>query len=152
MTMEQFIEKWAGKDWETSIWNADEIGVYQYDKLTYFLIYNTGYVWIDQLDNTFTVETEDAVLSRFKLPIRNEYLGCALNVEFNGKYLLIGTHKFYPHPEAPENFAYRAQLSEVEYKTGLCNKFCTCLLTLVDILAWMDQDLRDCNLKIRVIL
>lgn len=149
MTFEQFIEDWAGKDWETRVWNADENGVYQYDKLTYFLIYNMGYVWIDQLDNTFAVETEDAVLSRFNLTnIHNEYLGCALNVEFNGKYLLIGTHKFYPHPEALENFAYRAQLSEVEYKTGLCNKFCACLLTLVDVLRYLSEN----DLKIRVIL
>lgn len=148
MTMEQYIELWAGKDWEMSIWNADEIGVYQYDKLTYFLIYNIGYVWIDQLDNTFAVETEDAVLSHFNPAIRNKYLGCALNVEFNGEYLLIGTHKFYPHPEALENFAYRAQLSEVEYKTGLCNKFCSCLLNLIDVLRYLGRD----DLKIRVIL
>lgn len=146
--MEQFIDEWAGKDWETRIWNADENGVYQYDKLTYFLIYDMGYVWIDQLDNTFTVETEDAVLSRFNLSIRDEYLGCALNVEFNGKYLLIGTHKFYPCPEAPKDFAYSVQRSEVKYKTGLCDKFCACLLTLVDILNYQG----NANLKIRVIL
>ena len=147
--MEQFIEEWAGKDWEMSVWNADEIGVYQYDKLTYFLIYNIGYVWIDQLDNTFAVETEDAVLSRFNLTnIHNEYLGCALNVEFNGKYLLIGTHKFYPHPDAPRDFAYRIRRSEVKYKTGLCDKFCDCLLTLIDILCYLGKN----DLRIRVIL
>ena len=149
MSFEQFIDEWAGKDWEMSVWNADEIGVYQYDKLTYFLIYNTGYVWIDQLDNTFAVETEDAVLSRFNLTnLHNEYLGCSLNVEFNGKYLLIGTHKFYPHPEAPENFAYRVQRSEVKYKTGLCDRFCDDLLTLVDVLNYQGKT----DLKIRVIL
>lgn len=147
MTFEQFIDEWAGKDWDAREWNADEIGVFQYDKLTYFLTHSTGYVWIDQLDNTFTVDTEDAVLSRFNLTNHDAYLGCALNVEFNGKYLLIGTHKFYPHPEAPENFAYRVQRSEVKYKTGLCDKFCACLLTLVDALDWMGN-----KLKIRVIL
>ena len=147
MTMEQFIEKWAGKDWDTREWNADEIGVFQYDKLTYFLTHNTGYVWIDQPDNTFSVDTGDELSSRFNLTNHDEYLGCALNVEFNGKYLLIGTHKFYPHPEAPKDFAYSVQLSEVKYKTGLCDKFCACLLTLVDILDWMGNDL-----KIRVIL
>ena len=145
--MEQFIEKWAGKDWDTREWNADEIGVFQYDKLTYFLTHNTGYVWIDQPDNTFSVDTGDELSSRFNLTNHDEYLGCALNVEFNGKYLLIGTHKFYPHPEAPKDFAYSVQLSEVKYKTGLCDKFCACLLTLVDILDWMGNDL-----KIRVIL
>lgn len=146
--MEQFIDEWAGKDWEMSMWNADENGVFQYDKLTYFLIYNTGYVWIDQLDNTFAVETEDAVLSRFNPTIRNEYLGCALNVEFNGKYLLIGTHKFYPHPDAPKDFAYRIRRSEVKHKTGLCDKFCDCLLTLIDILCYLGKN----DLRIRVIL
>lgn len=145
--MEQFIEKWAGKDWDTREWNADEIGVFQYDKLTYFLTHNTGYVWVDQPDNTFSVDTGDELSSRFNLTNHDEYLGCALNVEFNGKYLLIGTHKFYPHPEAPKDFAYSVQLSEVKYKTGLCDKFCACLLTLVDILDWMGNDL-----KIRVIL
>ena len=148
MTMEQFIEEWAGKDWETREWNADEIGVFQYDKLTYFVTHNTGYVWIDQLDNTFAVETEDTVLSRFNVTNHDEYLGCALNVEFNGKYLLIGTHKFYPHPEAPVDFAYRVQRSEVKYKTGLCDRFCACLLTLVDVLRYQGEE----NLKIRVIL
>lgn len=148
MTMEQLIDEWAGKDWKTREWNADEIGVFQYDKLTYFLTFSAGYVWIDQLDNTFAVKTKDAVLSRFNLTNHDEYLGCALNVEFNGKYLLIGTHKFYPHPEALENFAYRAQLSEVEYKTGLCDKFCACLLTLVDVLRYLGEN----DLKIRVIL
>ena len=59
MTWGQFIEEWAGKDWETREWNADEIGVFQYDKLTYFLTHNTGYVWIDQLDNKFTVDIYD---------------------------------------------------------------------------------------------
>lgn len=147
MTFEQFIDEWAGKDWKTREWNADEIGVFQYDKLTYFLTNNTGYVWIDQLDNTFAVETEDAVLSRFNLTNHDAYLGCALNVEFNGKYLLIGTHKFYPDPEAPDEFSYRVQRSEVKYKTGLCDKFCACLLTLVDVLDWMGN-----KLKIRVIL
>lgn len=147
MTFEQFIDEWAGKDWETREWNADEIGVFQYDKLTYFLKHREGYVWIDQPDNTFTVDTEDAVLSRFNLTNHDKYLGCALNVEFNGKYLLIGTHKFYPNPEAPENFAYSVQRSEVKYKTGLCDRFCSCLLTLVDVLDWMGNDL-----KIRVIL
>ena len=146
--MEQLIDEWAGKDWKTREWNADEIGVFQYDKLTYFLTFSAGYVWIDQLDNTFAVKTKDAVLSRFNLTNHDEYLGCALNVEFNGKYLLIGTHKFYPHPEALENFAYRAQLSEVEYKTGLCDKFCACLLTLVDVLRYLGEN----DLKIRVIL
>ena len=148
MTFERFIEEWAGKDWENREWNADEIGVFQYDKLTYFLTHNTGYVWIDQLDNTFTVDTEDVVLSRFNLTKHDAYLGCALNVEFNGKYLLIGTHKFYPHPEAPEAFAYRVQRSEVKYKTGLCDRFCACLLTLVDVLNYQGKT----NLKIRVIL
>lgn len=148
MTWEQFIDGWAGKDWETREWNADEIGGIQYDKLTYFLTHNTGYVWIDQLDNTFAVETEDAVLSHFNLTNHDAYLGCALNVEFNGKYLLIGTHKFYPHPEALDDFAYRVQRSEVKYKTGLCDKFCVCLLTLVDILNYQGKT----NLKIRVIL
>lgn len=148
MTFEQFIDEWAGKDWYTREWNTDEIGVYQYDKLTYFLKHRKGYVWIDQLDNTFAVETEDAVLSRFNLTNHNEYLGCALNVEFNGEYLLIGTHKFYPHPEAPENFAYRVQRSEVKYKTGLCDRFCACLLTLIDILRYLGKN----DLKIRVIL
>lgn len=148
MTFEQLIDEWAGKDWKTREWNADEIGVFQYDKLTYFLTFSAGYVWIDQLDNTFAVKTKDAVLSRFNLTNHDEYLGCALNVEFNGKYLLIGTHKFYPHPEALENFAYRAQLSEVEYKTGLCDKFCACLLTLVDVLRYLGEN----DLKIRVIL
>lgn len=146
--MEQFIEEWVGKDWETREWNADEIGVFQYDKLTYFVTHNTGYVWIDQLDNAFTVDTEDAVLSRFNLTNHDAYLGCALNVEFNGKYLLIGTHKFYPHPEAPKDFAYRVQRSEVKYKTGLCDKFCACLLTLVDVLSYQGKT----NLKIRIIL
>ena len=148
MTFEQFIDEWAGKDWKTREWNTDEIGVFQYDKLTYFLTHNTGYVWIDQLDNTFAVETEDVVLSRFNLTNHDAYLGCALNVEFNGKYLLIGTHKFYPHLEAPENFAYSVQRSEVKYKTGLCDKFCACLLTLVDVLKYQGRT----NLKIRVIL
>ena len=148
MTMEQFIKEWAGKDWKNHTWEEDEIGVFQYDKLTYFLTFSAGYVWIDQLDNTFAVETKDAVLSRFNLTNHEEYLGCALNVEFNGKYLLIGTHKFYPHPEAPENFAYRAQLSEVEYKTGLCDRFCACLLTLVDILRYLGKN----NLRVRIIL
>lgn len=37
MTFEQFIDEWAGKDWDSREWNADEIGVFQYDKLTYFL-------------------------------------------------------------------------------------------------------------------
>ena len=113
MTFERFIEEWAGKDWKTREWNADEIGVFQYDKLTYFLTHNTGYVWIDQLDNTFTVDTEDAVLSRFNLTNHDKYLGCALNVEFNGKYLLIGTRKIYPHPEAPEDFAIMKHLTIV---------------------------------------
>ena len=148
MTMEQFIKEWAGKDWKNHTWEEDEIGVFQYDKLTYFLTFSAGYVWIDQLDNTFAVETKDAVLSRFNLTNHEEYLGCALNVEFNGKYLLIGTHKFYPHPEAPENFAYRAQLSEVEYKTGLCDRFCACLLTLIDILRYLGKN----NLRVRIIL
>ena len=148
MTFEQFIKEWAGKDWETREWNADEIGVFQYDKLPYFLKHNTGYVWIDQLDYTFTVDTEDTVLSRFNLTNHDKYLGCALNVEFNGKYLLIGTHKFYPDPEAPEEFSYRVQRSEVKYKTGLCDKFCACLLTLVDVLRYQDRT----DLKIRVIL
>lgn len=148
MTFEQFIEEWAGKDWETREWNADEIGVFQHDKLNYFLTHNTGYVWIDQLDNTFAVETEDVVLSRFNLTNHDAYLGCALNVEYNGKYLLIGTRKFYPDPEAPEEFAYRVQRSEVKYKTGLCDRFCACLLTLVDVLRYQGKT----NLKIRVIL
>lgn len=148
MTFEKFIEEWAGKDWETREWNADEIGVFQYDKLTYFVTHNRGYVWIDQLDNTFAVETEDAVLSRFNLTNHGEYLGCALNVEFNGKYLLIGTHKFYPHPDALHEFAYRVQRSEVKYKTGLCDRFCACLLTLVDVLSYQGKT----DLKIRVIL
>ena len=148
MTMEQFIDEWAGKDWETREWNADEIGVFQYDKLTYFLTHNTGYVWIDQPDNTFSVDSEDTVLSRFNLTNHDEYLGCALNVEFNGKYLLIGTHKFYPHPDTLHEFAYRVIREEVEYKTGLCDKFCTCLLTLVDILRYLGKN----DLKIRVIL
>ena len=72
MTFEQFIEEWAGKDWKTREWNADEIGVFQYDKLTYFLTFSAGYVWIDQLDNTFAVETKDAVLSRFNLTNHEE--------------------------------------------------------------------------------
>lgn len=148
MTFEQFIDEWAGKDWETRDWNADEIGVFQYDKLTYFVTHNTGYVWIDQLDNTFAVETEDAVLSRFNLTNHDEYLGCALNVEYNGKYLLIGTRKFYPDPEAPDEFSYRVQRSEVKYKTGLCDRFCACLLTLVDVLNYQGKT----DLKIRVIL
>lgn len=148
MTFERFIEEWAGKDWETREWDADELGVFQYDKLTYFLTHKTGYVWIDQLDNAFTVDTEDAVLSRFNLTNHDEYLGCALNVEFNGKYLLIGTHKFYPHPAAPKDFAYSVQLSEVKYKTGLCDKFCACLLTLIDVLSYLGKN----DLKIRVIL
>ena len=148
MTMEQFIEEWAGKDWKNHTWEEDEIGVFQYDKLTYFLTFSAGYVWIDQLDNTFAVETKDAVLSRFNLTNHDEYLGCALNVEFNGKYLLIGTHKFYPDPEVPVDFAYRVQSSEVKYKTGLCDRFCACLLTLVDVLRYQGET----NLKIRVIL
>lgn len=148
MKFEQFIDEWAGKDWETREWNADELGVLQYDKLTYFLKHREGYVWIDQLDDTFTVETEDAVLSRFNLTNHDAYLGCALNVEFNGKYLLIGTHKFYPHPDAPDDFAYSLIRSEVEYKTGLCDKFCVCLLTLVDILRHLGKN----DLSIRVIL
>lgn len=148
MKFEQFIDEWAGKDWKTREWNADELGVIQYDKLTYFLKHREGYVWIDQLDNTFTVETEDAVLSRFNLTNHDAYLGCALNVEFNGKYLLIGTHKFYPHPDAPDDFAYSLIRSEVEYKTGLCNKFCACLLTLVDVLRYLGKN----DLRIRVIL
>ena len=148
MTMEQFIDEWAGKDWDTREWNTDEIGVFQYDNLTYFLTHKTGYVWIDQPDNTFSVDGEDTVLSRFNLTNHDEYLGCALNVEFNGKYLLIGTHKFYPNPEAPKNFAYRVIRSEVEYKTGLCDKFCACLLTLIDVLRYLGKN----DLKIRVIL
>lgn len=148
MTFEQFIDEWAGKDWESREWNADELGVLQYDKLTYFLKHREGYVWIDQLDNTFTVETKDAVLSRFNLTNHDAYLGCALNVEFNGKYLLIGTHKFYPHPEPLDDFAYSLIRSEVEYKTGLCNKFCACLLTLVDVLRYLGKN----DLSIRVIL
>lgn len=148
MTWEQFIDEWAGKDWKTREWNADETGGIQYDKLTYFLTHNTGYVWIDQLDNTFTVETEDAVLSHFNLTTHGAYFGCALNVEFNGKYLLIGTHKFYPYPGALDDFAYSIQRSEVKYKTGLCDKFCACLLTLVDILNYQGRT----DLKIRVIL
>ena len=146
--MEQYIEKWAGKDWKTREWNADEIGVFEYANLTYFLTHNTGYVWIDQLDNTFAVDTEDAVSSRFNLTNHDEYLGCALNVEFNGNYLLIGTHKFYPQPDAIHELAYLAGLSEVEYKTGLCNNFCACLLTLVDALRYLGKN----DLKIRVIL
>lgn len=146
--MEQFIEEWAGKNWKNRKWNDDEIGVFQYDKLTYFLTNNTGYVWIDQLDNKFTVDTEYAVSSRFNLTCHYAYLGCALNVEFNGKYLLIGTHKFYPDPEAPKDFAYRTQLTEVKYKTGLCDKFCACLLTLVDILCYLGKN----DLRIRIIL
>lgn len=148
MTFEKFIDEWAGKDWETREWNTDEIGVFEYDKLTYFLTHNTGYVWVDQLDNTFAVETEDTVLSHFNLTNHDEYLGCALNIEFNGKYLLIGTHKFYPHPDAPKDFAYRIRRSEVEYKTGLCEKFCVSLLTLVDVLNYQGKT----DLKIRVIL
>ena len=148
MKFEQFIDEWAGKDWETREWNADELGVIQYDKLTYFLKHREGYVWIDQLDDTFTVETENAVLFRFNLTNHDAYLGCALNVEFNGKYLLIGTHKFYPDPEAPDDFAYSLIRSEVEYKTGLCNKFCVCLLTLVDVLRYLGKN----DLSIRVIL
>lgn len=148
MTMEQLIDEWAGKDWETREWNADEVGAFQYDKLTYFLTHNTGYVWIDQLDNTFSVDTKDAVLSRFNLTNHDEYLGCALNVEFNGKYLLIGTHKFYPHPEERHEFAYLAISPEVEYKTGLCEKFCVCLLNLIDVLRYFGKN----DLKIRVIL
>ena len=148
MTTEQHIEKWAGKDWKTREWNADEIGVFQYDNLTYFLTHNTGYVWIDQLDNTFAVETEDAVSSRFNLTNHDEYLGCALNVEFNGRYLLIGTHEFYPNHDAPDGLAYFVLGSEVEYKTGLCDKFCRCLLNLIDVL----RDLGKNDLKIRVIL
>lgn len=148
MRFEQFIDEWAGKDWESREWNADELGVIQYDKLTYFLKHSEGYVWIDQLDDTFTVETEDAVLSRFNLTNHDAYLGCALNVEFNGKYLLIGTHKFYPHPDAPDDFAYSLIRSEVEYKTGICDKFCACLLTLVDILHYLGKN----DLSIRVIL
>lgn len=148
MTFEQFIEMWAGKDWKNRKWNSDENGVFQYDKLTYFLTHNTGYVWIDQLDNTFSVDTEDAVLSRFNLTNHDAYLGCALNVEFNGKYLLIGTHKFYPDPEEPDDFAYRVQLSEVKYKTGLCDRFCARLLTLVDVLRYLGKN----DLRIRVIL
>ena len=146
--MEQYIEKWAGKDWKTREWNADEIGVFQYDNLTYFLTHNTGYVWIDQLDNTFTVDTEAAVSSRFNLTDHDKYLGCALNVEFTGKCLIIGTHKFYPRTEVFVDFAYSIQRSEVEYKTGLCNKFCACLLTLVDALRYLGKN----DLKIRVIL
>ena len=148
MTMEQLIDGWAGKDWKNREWNADEIGVFQYDKLTYFLTHNTGYVWIDQLDNTFAVETEDTVLSHFNLTNHDEYLGCALNVEFNGNCLIIGTHKFYPHPETLQEFAYRVIRSEVEYKTGLCDKFCASLLTLVDVLRYLGKN----DLKIRVIL
>ncbi len=146
--MEQYIDKWAGKDWKTREWNADELGVFEYDKLTYFLTHNTGYVWVDQPDNTFAVETEDAVLSDFNLTNHNKYLGCALNVEFNGKYLLIGTHKFYPHPEERNEFAYLVISSEVEYKTGLCDKFCTCLLNLIDVLRYLGKN----DLKIRVVL
>ena len=146
--MEQYIEKWAGKDWKTREWNADEIGVFQYENLTYFLTHNTGYVWIDQLDNTFTVDTEAAVSSRFNLTDHDKYLGCALNVEFTGKCLIIGTHKFYPRTEVFVDFAYSIQRSEVEYKTGLCNKFCACLLTLVDALRYLGKN----DLKIRVIL
>ena len=148
MSVEQFIDEWAGKDWETREWNTDEIGVFEYDKLTYFLTHNTGYVWVDQLDNTFAVETEDTVLSHFNLTNHDEYLGCALNVEFNGNCLIIGTHKFYPHPETLQEFAYRVIRSEVEYKTGLCDKFCASLLTLVDVLRYLDKN----DLKIRVIL
>lgn len=148
MSFEQFIDEWAGKDWETREWNTDEIGVFEYDKLTYFLTHNTGYVWVDQLDNTFAVETEDTVLSHFNLTNHDEYLGCALNVEFNGNCLIIGTHKFYPHPETLQEFAYRVIRSEVEYKTGLCDKFCASLLTLVDVLRYLDKN----DLKIRVIL
>ena len=148
MTMEQLIDEWAGKDWKNREWNADEIGVYQYDKLTYFLTHNTGYVWIDQLDNTFSVDSEDTVLSRFNLTNHDEYLGCALNIEFNGNCLIIGTHKFYPHPETLQEFAYRVIRSEVEYKTGLCDKFCASLLTLVDVLRYLGKN----DLKIRVIL
>lgn len=147
-TMEQYIDKWAGKDWKTREWKADEFGAFEYGKLTYFLTHNTGYVWVDQPDNTFTVETEEAVLSGFNLTNHNKYLGCALNVEFNGKYLLIGTHKFYPQPDAPHELAYSVINSEVEYKTGLCDKFCACLLTLVDVLRYLGKN----NLKIRVIL
>ena len=146
--MEQLIDEWAGKDWKNREWNADEIGVYQYDKLTYFLTHNTGYVWIDQLDNTFSVDSEDTVLSRFNLTNHDEYLGCALNIEFNGNCLIIGTHKFYPHPETLQEFAYRVIRSEVEYKTGLCDKFCASLLTLVDVLRYLGKN----DLKIRVIL
>lgn len=40
--MEQFIEEWAGKNWKNRKWNDDEIGVFRYDKLTYFLTHNTG--------------------------------------------------------------------------------------------------------------
>lgn len=148
MTFEQFIDEWAGKDWETREWNTDEIGVFEYDKLTYFLTHNTGYVWVDQLDNTFAVETKDTVLSHFNLTNHDEYLGCALNVEFNGKYLLIGTHKFYPNPEARHKFASWAVRDEVKYKTGLCDKFCDRLLTLVGILNYQCKT----DLKIRVIL
>lgn len=146
--MEQLIDEWAGKDWKNREWNTDEIGVFQYDKLTYFLTHNTGYVWIDQLDNTFAVETEDTVLSHFNLTNHDEYLGCALNVEFNGNCLIIGTHKFYPHPETLQEFAYRVIRSEVEYKTGLCDKFCASLLTLIDVLRYLGKN----DLKIRVIL
>lgn len=146
--MEQLIDEWAGKDWKNREWNVDEIGVYQYDKLTYFLTHNTGYVWIDQLDNTFSVDSEDTVLSRFNLTNHDEYLGCALNIEFNGNCLIIGTHKFYPHPETLQEFAYRVIRSEVEYKTGLCDKFCASLLTLVDVLRYLGKN----DLKIRVIL
>lgn len=148
MTFEQFIDEWAGKDWETREWNTDEIGVFEYDKLTYFLTHNTGYVWVDQLDNTFAVETKDTVLSHFNLTNHAEYLGCALNVEFNGKYLLIGTHKFYPRPDARHEFASWAIGDEVKYKTGLCDKFCDRLLTLVGILNYQGKT----DLKIRVIL
>lgn len=146
--MEKFINWWAGLDLKTREWKADELGVFQYDKLTYFLTHNTGYVCINQFDNRFSVCTEDKISSFFNLTNHNRYLGCALNVEFNGEYLLIGTHKFYPHPEAPDDFAYSFIRLEVEYKTGLCDKFCSCLLTLIDILHYLGKN----DLRIRVIL
>lgn len=133
--VDEYIQKYYGNDWKNTDREADELGVFDYDRLTYFLYNDTGYVWIDQLDNMFSVVTEKFIKSRFNLTECNEYLGCALNIEYNQKYLIIGTHTFYPpyNGTTVGDFSSNSMIEEVNYKTGLCEKFVKHLLILIDI-------------------
>lgn len=150
--VDKCIQEYYGDDWKNTDREADEIGVFDYDKLTYFLYNDTGYVWIDQLDNMFSVVTEKFIKSRFNLTECNEYLGCALNIEYNQKYLIIGTHTFYPpySDTGAGDFSVNSMIEEVHYKTGLCEKFIKHLLILIDIRRRNFK--KKTNLVMRVIL